>query len=679
MGVEISKSAHFLWAPLFVLNLSVLAQAEAPLAKISEIDGTAHLIDALEFLKEEESVSIASRYEQPISEAPSNVYVITDEDIRHSGAIDLPTILRRIPGMEVMQVTGADFNVSARGDNQLQANKMLVMVDGRVIYNDALGIVFWKSIPVVLPEIRRIEVLKGPVSAVYGFNAFDGVINIITKSAEELRGTIAQFGGGELGTISSAVVHAGIIGKFDYRLSFGRDQTQEWRDRDHLAFRSNKFNAQTHYIFPDISQLTISGGLVDTNRFDGTLFDADLQKGRPKLGYAQAIYEKGNFLLRGFWNIINDSVGSSNVPLQQGVLVQLADPNGKVNNIPITSNTYNIDAQHAVELILNHRVTYGINFRHITLSSPAFNGFNRENRLGLYVQDEWKIIHNLTTVVGVRYDMDNQIHPTVSPRMALMYTILPGHTLRAGVSLAYRPPPLVQSHASALVVVTPPPPSPALTPVPFDGSGNLKPEKIVSYEVEYQGWYFNHRLRARSALFFNHISQLISPESTATFATFGNASGHADIYGGEVGLEFLATQWLSGFVNYAYERIDQSFTGLTRRSVPRSKVNVGVRGEWNNGLNGEASFHFVSEATYPITTFSPGLPAGTTIPVSVGSYNLLNLRAGYKFWRQRPPTEYLREAEASISVFNALNDKHKEHPLGDTIRSRVMGWITLNF
>ena len=87
----------------------------------------------LELLKEE-TVSIASRYEQPISEAPSNVYVITDEDIRHSGATDLPTVLRRIPGIEVMQTTGADFNVSARGDNQLLANKMLVLVDGRSIY-----------------------------------------------------------------------------------------------------------------------------------------------------------------------------------------------------------------------------------------------------------------------------------------------------------------------------------------------------------------------------------------------------------------------------------------------------------------------------------------------------------------------------------------------------------------
>src|SRR5437867_11114559 len=99
-------------------------------------------------LLKEETVSIAVRHEQPISQAPSNVYVITDEDIRQSGATDLPTVLRRVPGLEVMQDTGANFNVSARGDNQLLANKMLVLVDGRSIFVDTQAVVYWKAIPV---------------------------------------------------------------------------------------------------------------------------------------------------------------------------------------------------------------------------------------------------------------------------------------------------------------------------------------------------------------------------------------------------------------------------------------------------------------------------------------------------------------------------------------------------
>src|SRR5881409_1088709 len=159
--------------------LSIATASMPALAMAAEQQVTA--LEEILLLKEE-SVSIAAAHEQPISQAPSNVYVITDEDIRHSGATDLPTVLRRIPGMEVMQTTGAEFNVSVRGDNQTVANKLLVMVDGRSIYVDVQATVFWKLIPVTLPEIKRIEVLKGPAAAVYGFNAFDGIINIITKS-----------------------------------------------------------------------------------------------------------------------------------------------------------------------------------------------------------------------------------------------------------------------------------------------------------------------------------------------------------------------------------------------------------------------------------------------------------------------------------------------------------------
>lgn len=602
---------------LLVLILATLLQVGNLMAGDLQVAAAPNFLDTLDLLKEEDSVSIASRYEQPISQAPSNVYVITDEDIRTSGATDLPTIFRRIPGMEVMQVTGADFNVSVRGNNQLQSNKVLVMVDGRVIYNDALGIVFWKSIPVVLPEIKRIEVLKGPVSAVYGFNAFDGVINIITKPADEMRGTTVQFGGGEVGTISGAAVHAGTVGNLGYRLSVGRDQTQQWRARDHLAFRSHKFNAQGHYLFKDLSQLTVSGGLVDTNRFDGTLFETDLQTATPKLGYTQAVFEKGAFLFRAFWNIIDDSVGSSGVPVNQGVLVQSADPTGRVRNIPITSNTYNMESQHGVDLAQNHKLIYGINFRHITLSSPVFDGFHKEHRLGVFAQHEWKVNTELTGLAGLRLDMNNQINPTWSPRVALMYTMMPGHVIRVGASLAYRPPPLVQSYASALVVVTPPPPAPSPPVLPLVGSENLKPEKIVSYELEYQGWYFNHRIQLRASLFYNRIVRLIVPQSTPTFVTLDNASGHANIYGGEAGLEFLATHWLSGFLNYSHEQIDQSFTGAARRVAPRSKLNIGIRGDWENGLNVDATFHLVSGTTYPIADFAPGMPPGSTVSMNV--------------------------------------------------------------
>ena len=663
--------------------LTVMLVAQAPLTGYTEelrTQSDPALIAELQLMKEEETVSIASRYEQPISQAPSNVYVITDEDIRHSGAPDLPTVLRRVPGLEVMQTTGADFNVSARGDNQLVANKMLVLVDGRFIYVDAQGAMYWKMIPVTLPEIKQIEVLKGPASSVYGFNAFDGVINIITKSPEEMKGTTLQFGGGEFGTISSAAVHADKIGKFGYRLSAGHNQAAQWHDRNALSFRSNKFNLQTEYDLSSESKLKISGGLVDSNRFEGPANEITTSQGKPTQGYAHVVYERPNLFIRGFWNHLTDVSDPVTNPILAPFYLNTDRAGNRLSSI--TADTYNMEAQHSVEVGSGHRLTYGANYRHNALSGNYLTQFSREDRLGFYVQGEWLLVPSLTLVTGARYDLNTFINPTISPRVALVYQIAPEHTLRAALSVAHRPPTLFETNIDSRAQISAGPftSTTIVTPSP-----NLSSEQMESYELGYQGWYLKHRLRVRADLFFNHLSDLINFRGTTPgFAGAVNDPGQADIYGGEAGIEFLATNWLSGFANYAYEQIGQSFTDTTRRGAPRSKVNAGLRGEWDNGLNGEVAYHYVGGATYPIagsfTAFSPFFSPGVTVPdTRIGSYNLLNIRVAYKFWQEKAAAGYMRDAEVALSAFNSLNDTHKEHPLGDSIGSRVMGWLTVRY
>jgi iron complex outermembrane receptor protein len=662
---------------LLIAMLTMMIIAQAPLPGYTEelpTQSKQAVIPELELIKEEETVSIASRYEQPISQAPSNVYVITDEDIRHSGATDIPTILRRVPGLDVMQTTGAEFNVSARGNNQILANKMLVLVDGRSIFVDAQAIVYWKAIPVTLPEIKRIEVLKGPASALYGYNAFDGVINIITKSPQEMKGTTLQFGGGEFGAISSAAIHANTIGKFGYRLSVGHDQNTQWRNRDALAFRSHKFNLQTEYALSSDSKLSVSGGLVDTNRFDGPLSGASFNTATPALGYANAVYERPNFFLRAYWNRWDDTVNILTHPLLANFL-RFTDQNGS-SSVRFRADTYNIESQHSVDFGTANRLTYGFNYRYNTLSGNLFPTSSYENRAGFYVQDEWKATQTLTFVAGARYDLNTFIHATISPRAALLYQPIPDHTFRLGFSVAYRPPTLHETSFISHGVTTLPPPIPSPPTRITQGSTGLAPEQIVSYEAGYQGWYLKHRLTVRANMFFNHISDLIIPSSPQPIQ-----GGNADIYGGEAGIEFLATTWLSGFANYSYQEVSQTFTADARRGVPRHKWNAGLRGEWDNGLSGEIGYHHVGAATYPLNqAFSSFAPFGVTAPdTRVGSYNLLNLRIAYKFWHEKAEAGYLRDAEVALSAYNSLNDTHKEHPLGDQIGSRVMGWITVRY
>ena len=109
-------------------------------------------------------------------------------------------------------------------------------------------------------------------------------------------------------------------------------------------------------------------------------------------------------------------------------------------------------------------------------------------------------------------------------------------------------------------------------------------------------------------------------------------------------------------------------------------MNAGLRAKWN-WFTGEVLYHHVGNASYPLadafTNLAPLFPAGTVLPQEqVPSYNLLNIRLGYMLWRQ-PTEDYMREAELAVSVFNALNDEHREHPLGDLLETRVMGWLIL--
>lgn len=679
---------------IFVLGLIVVLVPLASYANSTTEFGlpegsSDQVLGELRFLQEE-TVSIAVLHEQPISEAPSNVYVITDEDIRHSGANDLPTVLRRIPGMEVIQMTGADFNVSVRGDNQPRANKLLVLVDGRSIYLDMQGEVFWKAIPVTLPEIKRIEVLKGPASALYGVNAFDGIINIITKSPEEMKGVTLQFGGGEFGTFTSSAIYAGTHDKLGYRLSLGRDQTNQWENRKTLAFRSHKFNGQFDYALSDQAKLSVSGGFLDSNGFDGPVVDAVEISQEPSIGYAAVGYNRPNFFIRAWWTRYTQPSMAIVNSLISNVFTVL-DKSGTTSNNLIKANSSNLEIQHALEFGDSNRLTYGLNYRHNQVSSNFLDGDGHEDRLGLYIQDEWKVTPTLTAVGGLRFDIDTFINPTYSPRFSLVYRLFRDHTLRGGVAIAFRSPTIFESRTfSRGSFISGLPPG---TMTVLNGSSSLNPEQITSYETGYQGWYFKHRLRVRLDAFFNHISDLIGRGSvdgtaTATGFTFfngasvGSTGGSVDIYGFEAGVEFLATPWLTGFVNYSFQEIGQSYGGSNRvqRGAPRFKFNGGLRSEFENGLNGEVVIHYVGSANYSIDPSFAALstapfPGSTPPDTEVGSYVLLNLRGGYQFWKVNGKNQ----AEVALAVFNVLNDRHKEHPLGEILGSRVIGWFTLKF
>ena len=154
-------------------------------------------------------VTSALKTPRPLSETPAAVHVITREDIRRSGVDTIPDLLRTVPGVQVAELDVDIYAISIRGFNDIHANKLLVMVDGRSIYNHIFSGVIWSHTGVFLEDIERIEIIRGPGSSVWGANAVNGVINIITKHARDTKGAFIGFGADMPDTVSSAARYGG--------------------------------------------------------------------------------------------------------------------------------------------------------------------------------------------------------------------------------------------------------------------------------------------------------------------------------------------------------------------------------------------------------------------------------------------------------------------------------------
>src|SRR5437667_4700567 len=214
---------------------------------------------SLEELLTIEVISVSRRPEK-LSETASAIQVITQEDIRRSGVTSLPEALRLAPNLQVAQVNSHDWAISARGFNNTLANKLLVMIDGRAVYTPLYAGVFWEVQNVLLEDVDRIEVVSGPGGTLWGANAVNGVINIITRSARDTQGLLVTGGGGSLLQDFGAVRYGGAVGSnFFYRvygqrldrnnsvLANGNNARDQW-DMTQGGFRTDWFPSDANTV-----------------------------------------------------------------------------------------------------------------------------------------------------------------------------------------------------------------------------------------------------------------------------------------------------------------------------------------------------------------------------------------------------------------------------------------------
>jgi iron complex outermembrane receptor protein len=591
-----------------------------------------------------------ARREQRLSEAPSTTTIITAEDICRSGATNIPDLLRMVPGLDFFRVSASDANVTARGLNARLAHRMQVYIDGRSVYEDFLNIVFWHELPISLQEIERIEIVKSPISALYGANAFSGVIHIITKSPEALKGTQITETAGNAGTIISNVIHAGVRDNFSYKFSFEHDRTNHFPNpaihrSDQLKGREDfRGNVFAEYKFSEGSRASFAAGM------DG--FDRDLDPGLVPapappsrvfangiLGFVKINYSLDDLKVQFAWDRLNMDLRSKILPQEVSVL----------------ADTFKLDAQHSLHLGTDHILTGGVSYRHHSFDSRFLIGpAQNQDRFSVFLQHEYRPFRELTFTAGLRVDTHPEAGVTVAPRGSVVYSPWENHTFRASISRAFQSPSILENFVNFGVI------GPGGIVATIRGNRNLDPEEIISYELGYQTLFFERRLRARMDLFYNDLRKMSTgvtqnPSNPLEFNIETQGKGY--IFGGEVGLEFLFNSWIKGFANYSYQQrhADPGILGI----APRHKGNVGLNFNLPKRFEADLFLNAVGRAT--------GLPA------PVDPYTTVNLRLGYPF------EIFGAHARLSIAVSNLFNDTHKEFPGGDTIGRRITGLLQFRF
>jgi outer membrane receptor protein involved in Fe transport len=473
-------------------------------------------------------VVTASRVEQQLVNAPATVSVVTAEVIAATAATNYAELFRSVPGVNISQTSARDFNLTLRGATSTLSTSQLALVDGRSLYLDFFGFIAWDLLPMNPNEIRQIEVIRGPASAVWGANALNGVINFISKTPRELAGdslTVTAGGfdrrvdgsdTGAGGMFSINGTHARAVNdRWSYKVSSGVYTSDAFARptgtipgtaTPYPAFlnqgtRQPKLDTRVDYDAPGGRyKLVLAGGYAAT---DGIIhtgigpFDMD----GVGLGYATMRYSRNALRFNVFTNILD---GDAAALLSFG-------PDGLP--IPFFFNTRTLDVEFGNVNTLGTRqvFSYGANARHNVFDlSIAPRGDNR-TEFGAYVQDEIFLNQFLRLNLGARVDKFDVIEGAVfSPRVALIMKPLPDHAVRLSYNKAFRSPSLINNYLDVTIInqLNLAQINPAFAPLgtynfPVRAQGNeqLKEESIEAVEVGYTG-RVNDRATVSAAVYF---------------------------------------------------------------------------------------------------------------------------------------------------------------------------------
>lgn len=602
-------------------------------------------------------VVTASRRAQKVSEAPVATFVVSAEDIRSSGAATVPDALRLVPGLEVMSPNLTNSNVSARGLNEIAANTMMVLINGRSVYAEFYGVILWDMLPVDISDVKSIEVTRSPGSALYGANAFAGVINILTYDPGEDPGVSVATAAAEYGSNQVAGAVSGWRGDdVSYRVSGGYHHVDHVDPAGAMGY-APRFNADVRWDRDESSWSMSAGQAGGRSRSMPTaLGSAIWVDGHHR--YVRADHQRGRGRLRAYWNHFKLDLD----PERATSFTPLAD---------LQTDSFDLDYQRSHDLGDAHLLTWSANYRHNAIDWTILPQNYAQDIFGLAVNDEWRIGDRWIASGGVRYDHHPLVDGTVSPRASLVFAPRPRHTLRALVSQAHRNPTYLESYFRFEGIS-----SSTGMELLLLGNQDLAPEEITAFEVGYQGMWTDD-LMVTTDLFHNRMRDAVEITLVGTHPSppapvpgipseyqFLN-SKDLDATGGEIAVGWTPTPRIRLLANYAYTWIEDAESDRRVLTAPRYKANLALTVRPVERVSFFAATRYVSETEF---SFASGNSITTG---SSGDYVVTDLRVGYETWERR--------VDLALGVHNAFDTRYREYAEGIEFRRRVFATVGARF
>lgn len=674
---------------------------------------------------EEQVVVTASKVEQQLVNAPATVSVVTADVIASTPATNYAELFRSVPGVNLSQTSARDFNLTMRGATSTLATSTLALLDGRSLYLDFFGFVAWDLLPVNPNELKQIEVIRGPASAVWGANAMNGVVNFISKTPRELDGNSATITFGsfdrkaENGEKLDAGTMFGINGtharavndRWAYKISAGGYTSDAFprptgiipgTSTPYPAFANQgttqpKVDGRVDYDAPDGKyKLAFAGGYSGT---DGIIHTGIGPFDMTGVGvtYGTMRYARNAFKFNFFTNMLN---GDASGLLAIGV-------DGKPILFKFDTKTYDLEVGNINTFGGRHVLSYGGNLRFNTFDlSIAPRGDNR-TEMGGYIQDEIFLNNYLRLSLGARLDKyDNIEDPVFSPRVAVILKPDADHAVRLSFNKAFRSPSLINNYLETRIVnqLNLGAINPALAgvtynfPVSATGNESLTEESTESFEVGYTGviknratvsasFYFTQN---KDEIFFTQVAryratapppgwplppvvlEVLPPACATAVCNSGGLPsefsyrnlGSVKNKGFELGIDGAVNQALNLFANYSYQaKPDPDFA--------LSEVNLPPQNRFNAGLNfsegrflGNLSVSYVDDALWQDV-----LDSRFTGPTE--AYTQINGAFGVKFAQDK--------ITATIKGINLTNQDIQSHVFGDILKRQVMGELRFAF